>query len=33
MWVGDEVRCSEVKKVEMKGGEGREVEQGSAALN
>jgi hypothetical protein len=33
MWVGEEVRHSAVKKVEMKGGAGREVEQGSTALN
>jgi hypothetical protein len=33
MWVGEKVRRSVVKKVQMKGGARREVEQGSTALN
>jgi hypothetical protein len=33
MWVGKEVRRSVVKKVRVKGGAGREVEQGSTAFS
>jgi hypothetical protein len=33
MWVGEEVRRSVVKKVEMKGEAGREAEQGSTTLS
>jgi hypothetical protein len=32
MWVGEKVRHSVVKKVEMKGEDGREVEHGSTAF-